>query len=250
MRIARIQTPEGPRYVAEVDGAWAGIEDPFATKITFTGDVHDPATATLLAPVEPKVIIGMLHNTGEADRELPPQAFLKSARTAVGPGDPVLLDPAHGQVKGEGELTIVVGRTARHLTSENALDHVLGWTIANDITGVDQAGLDDKLTQAKNGDGYTPIGPWIETDPDWRDAAIRVSLDGRDVAAGSSAGLARNAVEVLCYVTSHLTLGPGDILLTGAPETAWPIEAGQMMEITIDGIGTLSNPIQSLDGRS
>lgn len=246
MRIARIQTAEGPRHVVDRDGAWLEIADPFDSELTVTGPEHDPESVSLLAPVEPKVIVGMLHNTGEADRQLPAQAFLKSARTATGPDDPVLLDGDSEQVKGEGELVIVIGRTARHLTEENALDHVLGWTIGNDITAVDQAALDDKLTQAKNGDGFTPLGPWIETELDWRSAQIQVSVDGRVVAMGGCDGLARNAVEVLCYVTSHLTLGPGDVLLTGAPGTAWPIHTGEVMEITIDGIGTLHNPITAL----
>lgn len=246
MRIARLQTPQGPRPVVWREGGWVEVDTIWELPAAHFGAGHDPAGAVLLAPVQPRVILGMLHNGGAADRQIPPQAFQKSSHTAVGPDAAILVDPSTGTVKGEGELTLVVGRTARKLTMDNALDHVLGWTIGNDVTAFDQIPLDDKLLQAKNGDGFTPLGPWIETEVDWRAAPIEVRVDGVVTNTSSSANLARNALEVFCYVTEHLTLHPGDVILTGAPNTATVILPGQVMEITIEPIGTLSNPVREL----
>lgn len=250
MRLARIATPDGPRDVVERDGAWREIRSMFDRTPFETGESHPLDGVTLLSPVEPRVVLGMLHNTGAADRELPPQAFQKTARTVVGPGDPILIDPRRGVVKGEGELALVVRKEARDVDLDRAADFILGWTIGNDVTAVDQLPFDDKMTQAKNGDGFTPLGPWIETDLDALDAAIAVTVDGESAAGGSSADLARSAAGVLVYVTSHLTLGAGDVILTGAPNTACVIQPGNEMAITIPGIGTLTNPVRAREVRA
>ena len=100
MRLARIATPDGPRDVVERDGAWREIRSMFDREPFETGESHPLDGVRFLSPVEPRVVLGMLHNTGAADRELPPQAFQKTARTVVGPGDPILIDPRRGVVKG------------------------------------------------------------------------------------------------------------------------------------------------------
>lgn len=246
MRLARVDTPDGPQYcVGEQDG-WAVVEDAFASPLVKTGERFG-ADAPLLAPCEPRVILGMLHNSGAEDRKLPPQAFQKSSRTAVGPGASIVLAPALGLVKGEAELALVVGRAARNVSVEEAGEFILGWTVGNDVTGVAQAALDETRTQAKNGDGFTPLGPWIETDLDALDRAIEATVDGSVVAAGSSAGLAWNPFEVLAYATRYMTLGPGDVILTGAPGTAFDIAPGRAVTCAIDGIGVLSNPVVSIE---
>ncbi|MGA1837310.1 fumarylacetoacetate hydrolase family protein [Herbiconiux sp. 11R-BC] len=244
MRLARILTADGPKP-AVLDGEeWAVVRDLFAEPLERTGERHPAGTTPLLAPVEPRVILGLAHNSSAADRQLPPQAFHKSARTATAPGDPIVLDEGIGTVVVEGELALVIGRTARHLTPENALAHVLGFTIGNDVTAVDQIALDDKLLQAKNGDGYTPIGPWIETALAV-DAphAIEVRIGGAVQAHASTADLGWNVVEQLVYITSTTTLGPGDVILTGAPNTSAPTRPGDRVAITIEGIGTLENEV-------
>lgn len=221
---------------------WSVVTDLFAPELVRTGERHPVDGAHLLAPIEPRTILGMAHNSGPADRQLPPQAFMKSARTAVGPLDPIHLDPRVGRVVVEGELALVVGRTCRDLTAEEVPGAILGWTIGNDVTATDQVALDEKMTQAKNGDGFTPLGPWIETDLDPRAVDISVSVDGTIVAGGSTSQLAWDFVEQLVYLSSYLTLGPGDVILTGAPQTAAEIGPGQLSEISLSGIGTLSNP--------
>jgi 2-keto-4-pentenoate hydratase/2-oxohepta-3-ene-1,7-dioic acid hydratase in catechol pathway len=249
MRVARIAAPTGPRTAVWHDDRWHGICDIFSNHsdvddmLIYTGETYG-ADVALLSPVEPRVILGMAHNSGKEGRSLPPQAFMKSARTAVGPGAPITIDPSVGTVVAEGELAVVIGRFSRNLTPEEVPHAVFGYTIGNDVTATEQIPLDDKMTQAKNGDGFTPLGPWIETDLDPSSCAITVTIAGRDVARSSTDELGHGVVELLVYLTSILTLGPGDIVLTGAPKTAAPINDGDHVEITIEGIGTLDNHVR------
>jgi 2-keto-4-pentenoate hydratase/2-oxohepta-3-ene-1,7-dioic acid hydratase in catechol pathway len=147
----------------------------------------------------------------------------------------------------EAELTVVIGKEARMLRPDQVEDVILGYTVGNDVTQVGQIPHDDKLTQVKNGDGFTPLGPWIETelgpvlDGEGRDLATTVEPTVH--VASTSANLAWTVRELLVYLTSYLTLGPGDVILTGAPATSLPIEPGQDVSVAVDGIGTLTNPV-------
>ncbi|GIT80533.1 2-hydroxyhepta-2,4-diene-1,7-dioate isomerase [Leifsonia sp. LS1] len=241
MRLARVRTGRGPVPVVWSDGEWHVIDDLFADAPRRTGE-RFAADAPLAAPVEPRIVLGMAHNSGPADALLPPQAFAKSARTVVGPGEPIGLDPAVGSVVAEGELAVVVRRRARHLHADEVAAHVLGFTIGNDVTAVEQIARDSLLTQAKNGDGFTPLGPWIETDLDPAGLGIRAEAGDR-VATGSVDGLARGVVELLVHLTGVLELGPGDVVLTGCPGTGVPVAAGDTARIHIDGLGELANPV-------
>jgi 2-keto-4-pentenoate hydratase/2-oxohepta-3-ene-1,7-dioic acid hydratase in catechol pathway len=187
----------------------------------------------------------MAHNGAPGDRDLPRQAFIKSPRTIVGPGDTIVVDENLGQVNIEGELAVVIRHHCRHLTAEQVPGAILGYTIGNDVTAVEQIALDEKMTQSKNGDGFTPIGPWIETDLDSGTVPMTVKINGETVAQASTAQLAWNITEQLVYLTGYLALGPGDIVLTGAPGTFHPAKPGDQSDITLGGIGTLSNPVRS-----
>ena len=134
--------------------------------------------------------------------------------------------------------------TSRNLTAADIPAAILGYTIGNDVTGVDQIPLDEMMTQAKNGEGFTPIGPWIETDLDPMNLPMTVHVNDKKVAASSTSELARNVTEILVYLTSYLTLGAGDIILTGCPGTYAPVKPGDLSTLRIQGLGTLSNPIQ------
>lgn len=242
MRLARIQTRNGPREVVQDGQYWAAVKDIFADRIERTGEVFPVEDATLLAPTRPTVVLGMAHNGGPDDRTLPPQAFSKSARSVVGPGRQIELDSGLGRINVEGELAVVIGRTSRRLSPEQVPRAILGYCVGNDVTNVDQSSLDPMTTQAKNGDGYTPLGPWIETELDPDHVHIEVRLDDELVASSSTDRLAWSIGEQLVALTRYLTLGPGDVVLTGSPATWAAIGPGQRADITIEGIGTLSNP--------
>ncbi|MCU1418855.1 MAG: hypothetical protein JWR57_24 [Mycetocola sp.] len=251
MRVARITTPAGPRFAVAslgIDGVeeWAVVDDPFADVIVYTGETVAVDGTPLLAPVEPKVLIGIGHNKTNNDHTLPMQAWHKSVRTVAAPGEAVPIRPDIGTVNVEGELAVVIGKRAHRLTPDNALDAVFGYTIANDLTNVDQGKVDEKLFQVKSGLRYTPLGPWIETsidDPD--DVAITVSIDGVVAAESGTGNLPSTIAECLVYVTEWLELGPGDVVLTGAPRTFVTVTVGAVVEITLPPIGTLTNTIVS-----
>ena len=246
-RLARIATPAGPRAVVWRDQRWWGIRDLFADEVHLTGQTFE-ADAPLLAPCQPRVILGMAHN-GPGDRRFAPQAFLKSARTAVGPQNAIVLDARTGAVNVEGELAVVLRRTARCLRPDEVPGAILGYTIGNDVTAIGQVAFDEKMTQVKNGDGFTPLGPYLTTQLDWHDVGIDVEVNGMLRARGTTADLAYDVIEQLVYLSSIMTLGAGDVVLMGAPGTATSVEPGDNVAITIAGLGTLRNPVVALKPR-
>jgi 2-keto-4-pentenoate hydratase/2-oxohepta-3-ene-1,7-dioic acid hydratase in catechol pathway len=254
MRLARIAHADGTDH-AVLDGGTATLVcDPF------TGPVadRDPVPlgrrlpldrARLLAPVLPRTLLGMAHNTGPEDRARPPQAFLKAARSVIGPEDAVPLPDGLGRVDGEAELAVVLAEPLTGHTEDTVHRAVFGWTVANDVTARARQSADPLWTSAKSRTGFTPLGPWIETGPslaDMRDAAVRLSLDGRELPPASTAGLARNVTEILLHLGGYLPLGPGDVVLTGAPGAVGPLRPGGRVEATVAGVGTLGNPVVAM----
>jgi len=262
MLIARIRLTAGPssgtttyaRVSEFADGtvSYTPIVDPFepgSAIPTVTGPV--PGTdAELLAPCRPRMVLGMAHNTGPADRLLPPQAFHKSPHSVIGPGRPIDLEPGQIAVDGEAELAVVIGTRARNLTEETAPAAVYGYTCANDVTDRAAQDSDSRWTEAKSRDTFTPLGPWIRTDLDTADVPVLLS-DGDDSGApASTRGLARGVVEVLIYLSSIMTLHPGDVVLTGAPGRSLRLIPGGTSTVAIPGIGILTNPVRLVDNHA
>lgn len=244
MRIARIKTAEGPRHAVERSGTWHHITDPFQETFSYTGGTTPDAEAVFLAPVRPAVVLGIGHNRTLNDHPLPVQAWHKSVHTVANPGDQVHAVRDRGTVNVEGELAVVIGKQAKELTPGDALEHVLGYTCVNDVTNADQGHVDERNFQGKAGVNYTPLGPWIETDiPDPDRVGIDVIVNGEVQANSGTYNLPSSVVECLVYVTSWLTLEPGDVLMTGAPGTAVAVRPGDQVEIVVERIGTLTNRI-------
>jgi 2-keto-4-pentenoate hydratase/2-oxohepta-3-ene-1,7-dioic acid hydratase in catechol pathway len=244
MRIARISTEAGPRHAVDRAGAWAHIVDPFEEPLRYTGGSTPHGEAELLSPVAPAVVLGIGHNLTLNDHPLPLQAWHKSVHTVAGPGAEIVAARNRGTVNAEGELAVVMRKTAAGLTAENALEHVLGYTCVNDVTNVDQGAVDERNFQGKSGVNYTPLGPWIETAlPDPEQAGIEVHVNGKAAARSGTFNLPSTVVDCLVYVTSWLTLEPGDVVMTGAPGTAVPVAPGDRVDIVVEGIGTLSSTV-------
>ncbi|BAS09603.1 uncharacterized protein AF_2225 [Arthrobacter sp. Hiyo4] len=186
----------------------------------------DQASFTFLAPSVPLNVFGMAHNTGEAGRDLRPQAFHKAASSVIGPDDAIELGSTVGHVDPEAELTVVVGRTARGLTLETARSAILGFTIGNDVTARDLQKSDELWVSAKSQDTFTPVGPWIVTDLDDSDLSISIAHNGAELKAASSADLGWKVDEIMVYLTSFMTLHAGDLVLTGFPAECARIHPG------------------------
>jgi len=244
MRIARILTPTGPQHAVADGDSWAFIEDVFATPLVRTGEAVPIEGTALLAPVQPRDILGLGHNLTNNDHPLPMQAWHKSVHTLANPGDAIVARRGVGTVNIEGELAVVIGTRAEALTLENAFDAVLGFTIVNDVTNVDQVPIDEKSFQSKGGENYTPLGPWIETElADPENVSTTVEINGEVRAESGSFNLPSSVAATLVYVTQWLTLYPGDVVMTGAPNTFVAVNPGDRVDITLAGIGTLTNTV-------
>jgi len=222
------------------------FEDPLPTGETVSlGDV------LLLAPVLPSKLVCVGKNyaahAAEFGMQVPeePLLFLKPSTAVIGPGDPIRLLAISRRVDFEGELAVVIGRLARGVRAEDAFKYILGYTCANDVTLRDLQKTDDQWARAKGFDGSAPIGPWIETDLDPNDVIVRTRLNGEIRQQASTSDMVFGVATLLEYITTFMTLLPGDILLTGTPEGVGALSDGDVVEVEVDGVGVLRNEVRS-----
>lgn len=255
MRVARFAGDDDPRFgVVGTDGDTPIIAplkgDPLYAPLELTGEKLPLEDVRLLAPVIPRskvVCVGKnyLAHAAEMGGEVPqePLIFLKPNTSVIGPGEPIFYPKQSQNVHFEGELAIVIGRICRNLTAEDAPKVIYGYTVANDVTARDLQAKDGQWARAKGFDTFCPIGPWIETDFDPSDVRVRTTLNGEVKQDGRTADMVFDVPTILQYVTSFMTLLPGDIVLTGTPDGVGPMVAGDHVAVTIDGLGTLTNPV-------
>ncbi len=244
---------DAPDFGSGAGRVWTVTGTPFPGSVANAGSAPrsgweigarvEESMFTFLAPSVPANVLGMAHNTGQAGRDLPPQAFHKAATSVIGPGEAIQLAPGVGHVDPEAELTIVVGSKVRGLTPGNARTAILGFTIGNDVSARDLQKSDELWISAKSQDTFTPVGPWIVTDLNGADLAIAINHNGSQLRAASSADLGWKVEEILVYLTSFMTLHPGDLVLTGFPAECARIVPGDTVTCLIEGIGGLTNPV-------
>ncbi len=224
-----------------------------------TGERHPLTHVRLLAPVQPPNILAIGLNyrahAVESGAAIPerPVLFIKANTAVCGPDDPIMLPRiAPDEVDYECELAIVIGKTARHVSPEVALDYVLGYTCANDVSARDcQLRLDaGQWSRGKSFDTFAPLGPWIETDLDPDRAEIMSRLNGREMQHSSTDDLVFDCAHLVAYLSEAMTLLPGTVIMTGTPSGVGfarkpPVflRAGDVVEIEIAGIGVLRNPV-------
>jgi 2-keto-4-pentenoate hydratase/2-oxohepta-3-ene-1,7-dioic acid hydratase in catechol pathway len=203
----------------------------------------------LLAPVFPTKVVGVGRNyaghAAERGVEVPeePVIFLKPATAVIGPEAAVALPPEAGEVHHEAELAVVIGRVARRVAAEEAAGHIFGYTAANDVSARDLQKLDGQWTRAKGFDTFCPLGPAIETELDPNGLAIACRVNGETRQDGNTADMVFGVAELLAFVSRVMTLLPGDVILTGTPAGVGPIRPGDRMEVEIERIGILRNPV-------
>ena len=214
-----------------------------------TGDEVPLDDVRLLAPVLPSKVVCVGRNYeahavefgGGVPEE--PILFLKPSTAVIGPNDPIQLLPISRRIDYEGELAVVIGRLARRVRAEDASRYILGFTCANDVTLRTLQKTDEQWTRAKGFDGSCPLGPWIDTTVDPIDVAIQTRLNGEVVQHASTADMVFGVGTLIEYITTFMTLLPGDVILTGTPEGVGKIVQGDVVEVEVDGVGTLSNPV-------
>lgn len=217
--------------------------------LKFTGRVVEQKNAVLKAPCRPTKIVAIGLNyhehARESNMEVPqaPLIFLKPPSAVIGPGEEIILPPGSARVDYEAELAVVIKKKAKNVKAGDFKEYVLGYTCFNDVTARDFQHADGQWSRAKGYDTFAPFGPWIETEFDPFNAQVKAVLDGKVVQSGNTADLIFPVPRLIEYISSIMTLFPGDIIATGTPAGVGPIKAGQTIEISIAGIGTLRNGV-------
>jgi 2-keto-4-pentenoate hydratase/2-oxohepta-3-ene-1,7-dioic acid hydratase in catechol pathway len=261
VRIARFAKGDAVAYgVVEGEAALTVAElygHPFGTdagSVRFTGQRYPLAEVRLLAPVLPSKVVAIGRNYAGHAREMggeppaEPVIFLKPSTSVTGHGDriayPVKLTQ---QVDYEGELAVIIGRLCREVPRDRAEDVIFGYTCANDVTARDLQRTDGQWTRAKGFDTFCPLGPWIETAADSSDLSLTTTVNGEVRQHATTRDLLWDVPSLIEYVSSVMTLLPGDVLLTGTPEGVGPLVDGDEVSVTIETIGTLTSRVITRD---
>jgi 2-keto-4-pentenoate hydratase/2-oxohepta-3-ene-1,7-dioic acid hydratase in catechol pathway len=221
---------------------------PFAP-FEYSGERLAPDEVRLLAPVLPTKVVAVGKNYADHAKEMgddvpeEPIIFLKPSTSVVGPGDPIIYPAGVDRVDFEGELAVIVGKMARRLDEATALQVVLGFTCANDVTARNLQASDGQWTRAKGFDTFCPLGPWIETDLDSSDLAVRTLVNDEQRQSSRTSMLVTSVARLLTFISGVMTLLPGDVILTGTPAGIGPLTPGDRVAVEIEGIGVLTNRV-------
>jgi len=231
----------------------SAIKDHPMGPIEFSGDRFAIADVRLLAPILPSKVIAVARNyaahAAELGNDVPqrPLIFLKPSTSVIGSGDVIRLPADSEQVEHEAELALVIGKLAKDVPRERALDVIFGYTCSNDVTARDQQRADGQFTRAKGYDSFCPIGPWIETTFDPSAVGVRALVNGEVKQDGNTRDMIFDIATLVSFMSHVMTLVPGDVILTGTPAGVGPIRAGDAVTIEIDGIGALTNQVRAAD---
>lgn len=252
MRIVRYQYKnENPRYgwmLEEQVGPMEG--NPFGEYRRMKADLP-LEEVRLLAPCQPSKIVcvgrNYVEHAREHDAEVPkvPLIFLKPPSSVIGPGETIILPPQSKQVEHEAELVVVIGKRGRHITPETARDYILGYTVGNDVTARDLQKSDGQWTRAKGFDTFCAFGPWIDTDFDPADALVTCRVSGQPRQMASTRDMVFSVNTLIAFVSSVMTLEPGDLLFTGTPAGVGILKDGDEVTCEIEGLGKLSNLVRA-----
>lgn len=256
MKIVRYEAAGG-------DAAFGMLED--GTVYATTGDVFDGLTrgeavgsvdeVKLLPPVQPGKVVAIGLNyikhvtENNPDQKVPtePVVFMKPTSSIIGPGQAIELAYPENNTDYEAELVVVIGKTAKRVKKEDALDYVLGYTCGNDVSDRVQQYAGQQWIRGKGYHTYLPLGPCIETELDPGNVDIQSRLNGEVRQNDNTSGLIFDVPFLIEYISDVMTLDPGDIIMTGTPHGVGAMKDGDTIEIEIEGIGVLRNPVTHRD---
>ncbi|MFE6733857.1 fumarylacetoacetate hydrolase family protein [Microbacterium sp. NPDC057650] len=253
MKIARFSHQGSIRFGIVDDGDLVVLDgDPMFAGYEPTGERVPLADAALLAPVIPRskvLCVGRNYHDHAAEfgnvAPEEPLLFLKPNTAVVGPGDAIVRPVALSErVEFEGELVAVIGKVTKNVSVENALEHVFGYTVGNDVTARDLQRKDGQWTRGKGFDTFAPLGPLIETEFDDATATIETRVNGEVRQHAPLSDMIHSVADIIAYASAVFTLLPGDVIMTGTPAGVGPIVAGDTVEVEVSGIGTLRNPVR------
>ncbi len=249
MLICRYQGPAGPQFgVVEQGVVYSLLGDPFTDAI-IGGRVSPLSEVSLLPPITPSKIVCVGRNYLDHVRELGNQApaepllFLKPPSALIGMDAPIELLPEMRRVDHEAELAVIVKRRGRFIPTGQALEYVLGYCCANDISEREYQKQDGQWTRAKGFDTFCPLGPWINTSLDASDLGVTCRVNGQERQRGRTSDMIFAVPALVSYISGIMTLEAGDVILTGTPSGVGAIHAGDVLEVEIEGVGVLRNPV-------
>lgn len=236
-----------PDSIAAITG------DPLAGPVNYTGQRLLLDDVRLVSPVIPRSkVIGIGRNyaahAAELNNPVPdaPLLFIKPNTAVIGPGEPIVYPPETENLHFEGELAVVIGRICRRVPRDRAAEVIFGYTVGNDITARDLQTSDKQWARAKGFDSFCPLGPWIVTHlslDEASDLQVTTTVNGELKQDGRTSDMVQGIAELIEYVSGFTTLLPGDVILTGMPAGVGPLQPGDQVAVTVEGIGTLTNPV-------
>jgi 2-keto-4-pentenoate hydratase/2-oxohepta-3-ene-1,7-dioic acid hydratase in catechol pathway len=253
-RFFRIEHNGDPRHVIDEDGRWRLLEGELFGRYE-PGDLIPSNNQRLLAPVAPSKIVAVGLNykdhAAEQNKPLPaePMIFIKPSTSVIGPGDPIVLPAGAGRVDHEAEVGVVIGRRASHVSEEEAHAYIFGLTCVNDVTARELQRKDVQYTRAKGFDTFAPVGPCIAVGLDYtaeRGLAVEGSVNGTRRQTSSTRELIFGIHRLVAFISSVMTLLPGDIISTGTPAGIGPLSVGDTVTVTVEGVGELTNPVTGM----
>ncbi len=250
MRLVRFLAQGKPASGVVNGDELAELDGDFFTPSKTLRASHVLSRVKLLPPCIPSKIVAVGLNYRDHARELglalpeEPVIFLKPVTTIIGPGESVIFPAASSRVDYEAELGVVIKDRTRNISPEEAPDHILGYTCANDVTARDLQKKDGQWTRAKSFDTFCPVGPWIVTDLDPGDLLIQSYLNGERRQSSRTSQLIFNVHELVSFISGIMTLEPGDLIITGTPSGIGPMKPGDEIEVRIEGIGSLKNKVR------
>ncbi|MFI5805402.1 fumarylacetoacetate hydrolase family protein [Streptomyces sp. NPDC051561] len=209
----------------------------------------------LLPPVLPSKIVAVGRNyaehaaelghsvVDEAGRPEAPLTFFKPSTSVIGPGDAIAYPAFSSDLHHEAELAVVIGRMCREVPPERVKDVIFGYTAANDVTARDVQQREKQWARAKGFDTSCPLGPWVETELDPADLTLQCTVNGEQRQLGRTSDMIRPVADLIAHISEAMTLLPGDVILTGTPAGVGPLNVGDEVAVTIEGIGTLTNKV-------
>lgn len=214
-----------------------------------TDEIHNLSDVRLLVPTEPSKVVAVGLNYVDHAEELKmavpdePILFLKPTTSVIGPDEQIVYPKMSTQVDYEAELGVVMKKEARNISEKEAKEAILGYTCANDVTARDLQKKDGQWTRAKSFDSFSPIGPCIETDVDPTNLKIELLLNGEVKQSSSTSKMIFNPFKLVSFISQVMTLLPGDVIMTGTPPGVGSMQAGDTIEVKVEGIGTLKNAV-------
>jgi 2-keto-4-pentenoate hydratase/2-oxohepta-3-ene-1,7-dioic acid hydratase in catechol pathway len=252
MRIVRYQiNDEAPKYGWLLDEKVGEIQGDLFGQYRRREAKTPLADVKLVAPAEPTKILCVGRNYVEHAKELGnevpkvPLIFMKPPSSIISNDETVILPPQSKQVEHEAELIIVIGKRGRHIKPEEAKSYILGYTIGNDVTARDLQKTDGQWTRAKGFDTFCPFGPWIDTDFDPADSVVTCRVNGQMRQMASTRDMVFNVPNLVVYISSFVTLEPGDLIFTGTPAGVGELNDGDEVIVEIEGLGVLRNLVKA-----